>query len=398
MSQRNPIPLLGRMAGTVGRVSLDSLGARLGWTLPLNTAQIARPGTLGGLLAKHGIGARVPVVSSVRRTGVRSLSSNCNNFVIEVECAERGEFPERVFVKLPSSEPWTRVFCNLLGIWRNECHFYRHVAPLVPIRVPQAYLAATRGAHFVLALENLHDADDVRLFTNSDMIAGVGADCARACLSAFATLHAAFADYSPNERERLLPLALHPFHSPQARTLNPFLSRVSINACHRKEPELFPEDMVSLYRKALARWDDLMAYWFREPLTLIHGDSHLGNFFVSGTQMGMLDWQAVQWAQGIRDVQYFLINSMPEDLLAAHEQELIDHYVTELARRGVTLRPEEAWAQYRALSFQTLMTSVVSIGTASMTDMDDVLRVILARSVAAVRRVGFGAWLARYDD
>ena len=25
---------------------------------------------------------------------------------------------------------------------------------------------------------------------------------------------------------------------------------------------------------------------------LLHGDSHLGNFFVSGNEMGMLDWQA----------------------------------------------------------------------------------------------------------
>jgi hypothetical protein len=39
------------------------------------------------------------------------------------------------------------------------------------------------------------------------------------------------------------------------------------------------------------------------------------------------------------------------------------------------------------------MTSVVSLGTASMTDMDEVLETILARSVAAVRRVGFADWL-----
>ncbi|MBW2161779.1 MAG: phosphotransferase, partial [Deltaproteobacteria bacterium] len=136
-----------------------------------------------------------------------------------------------------------------------------------------------------------------------------------------------------------------------------------------------------------------LAYWYREPLTLIHGDSHLGNFFVTGDRMGMLDWQAVQWAKGIRDVQYFLINSLREDVLAAHERELIEHYVAELDSHGVTLPYEEAWEQYRAYSFQTLMTSVVSLGTASMTDMDEVLQTILSRSVAAVRRVGFADWL-----
>jgi hypothetical protein len=92
-------------------------------------------------------------------------------------------------------------------------------------------------------------------------------------------------------------------------------------------------------------------------------------------------------------VQYFLINSLREDVLAAHERELIEHYVAELERHGVTLPYEEAWEQYRAYSFQTLMTSVVSLGTASMTDMEEVLETILSRSVAAVRRLGFGDWL-----
>jgi len=95
----------------------------------------------------------------------------------------------------------------------------------------------------------------------------------------------------------------------------------------------------------------------------------------------------------MRDVQYFLINSMQEDVLATHEQALIAHYVTELRRHGVMLGEEEAWAQYRAYSFQTLMTAVVSLGLGTMTDMDEVLEVILARSVAAIRRTNFAGWL-----
>jgi hypothetical protein len=109
--------------------------------------------------------------------------------------------------------------------------------------------------------------------------------------------------------------------------------------------------------------------------------------------MGMLDWQAAQWAKGMRDVQYFLINSMQESLLAANERSLIAHYVAELARHGVTLDEEGAWAQYRAYSFQTLMTSVVSLGLGTMTDMDEVLTAILDRSVAAIRRTRFAEWL-----
>jgi hypothetical protein len=80
-------------------------------------------------------------------------------------------------------------------------------------------------------------------------------------------------------------------------------------------------------------------------------------------------------------------------VLAVHERALIAHYVAELRRHSVALCEEEAWAQYRAYAFQTLMTSVVSLGLGTMTDMDDVLEVILARSVAAIRRTDFAGWL-----
>jgi hypothetical protein len=311
--------------------------------------------------------------------------------VIRVESGST--LPSTLFVKLPSAQLWTRLFCNLLGIWSNECHFYRSAASRVPIGVPQAYVVADQGSRFVLILEDLHAAGDLRLFTNPDMIEGASVERAKQCLSTFAALHAAFDDLTANERAAILPPELHPFNSPNARVLSPVLSHAAIGPCHRKAPDRFPKDMVDLYRHALSHYDALMDYWYREPLTLIHGDSHLGNFFVTGDRMGMLDWQAVQWAKGIRDVQYFLINSMQEDVLAANERSLIEHYVAELGRHGVTLDAEEAWAQYRAYSFQTLMTSVVSLGLGTMTDMEEVLETILARSVAAVRRVGFADWL-----
>jgi hypothetical protein len=92
-------------------------------------------------------------------------------------------------------------------------------------------------------------------------------------------------------------------------------------------------------------------------------------------------------------VQYFLINSLDPKLLAEHESDLIDFYVSELARHGVALDADEARAQYCAFSFQTLMVAVTSIGLGSLTERDDTVRTILERSVRGVDRVGFGDWL-----
>jgi len=386
------ISLIRRLVADSNRIGFDAVAEHFGAALPLYPASLAEPATLNRLLREHGVDGSVRAeVSAVELLDIKSISSNCNNAVVRIE--SDSNLPASLFVKLPSAQLWTRLFCNLLGIWSNECHFYRNAASRAPIRVPRPYVIADRGSRFVLVLEDLHAAGNLQLFTNPDMIEGVSVERAKQCLSAFASLHAAFAGLSPEERAVILPPELHPFNSPNARALSPVLSRAAIGPCHRKAPELFPEDMVELYRSALEHYDVLLDYWYREPLTLIHGDSHLGNFFVSGDQMGMLDWQAVQWAKGIRDVQYFLINSMGVELLAANERALVSYYVAELARHGVTLDEQEAWAQYRAYSFQTLMTSVVSLGLGTMTDMDEVLSVILERSVAAIRRVRFADWL-----
>ena len=110
--------------------------------------------------------------------------------------------------------------------------------------------------------------------------------------------------------------------------------------------------------------------------------------------MGMLDFQGLQWCKGIRDVQYHLINSLEPEVLAEHEDELIDCYIAELRRYGIELDGSDAREQYRALSFQTLMVAVVSIGLRSLTERDETIRTVLRRSVAAIDRLGFGDWLA----
>jgi len=384
--------LLSRFIADSSRLGLDAVAERFGGALPLYPETVANPQKLNQLLREYGTNlAAGAEVESVDLLDIKSISSNCNNAVVRVE--SDGNLPSTLFVKLPSAQLWTRLFCNLLGIWSNECQFYRNAASRVPIRVPRPYVIADRGSRFVLVLEDLSAAGDLQLFTNPNMIAGASVEQAKQCLSAFASLHGSFHGLGADERAAILSPGLHPFRSTNARALSPVLSRAAIGPCHRKAPDLFSEDMVDLYRNALSKYDALMNFWYREPLTLIHGDSHLGNFFVTGERMGMLDWQAVQWAKGMRDVQYFLINSMKEDVLAANERMLISHYLAELGRYGVVIDEDEAWAQYRAYAFQTLMTSVVSLGLGTMTDMDEVLEVILARSVAAIRRTDFAGWL-----
>jgi hypothetical protein len=394
--------LASNLVGSAARIALDEVRRPFGAALPTTPEALARPEVVDALLRDaRPPGAPPPArVRAVRLPGVDFESSNCRNFLIELEgeaADGSAALPRTLYAKLPTRALATRLFAGALGFWDLECTFCERVAPQVPIRVPRVHAVARSGSRFVLLLENLRESPGVRLFINRDMAAGTTPERARLCLSAFAELHAHFHGWTSAEREALLPLALHPNLTPRAAAINRALNAAAIAPALRAEPTLFPADIAALCRRALARYEAMHAFWYRGPMTLVHGDSHLANFFEYGTpegpRMGMLDFQAVHWSQGIRDVQYFLIHSLEPDVLADHEDALIDHYLAELARFGVALDRGETAEAYRAFSFQTLMVGVVALGFGTLTERAETVRTVLRREVAAIRRLRFGDWL-----
>jgi len=402
MRVRGGLTLGARFGASLARLGIDRVGEQLGTALPRTPEQLARTEVVNDLLLRHAPAdqAPLPPVRSVGLPGVRFDSSNCTNFLVELDFAREraGEgLPATVYAKIPCEEIRTRAFANALGFWALECAFAGRLAGRVPIRVPRVHASAWQGTRFVLLLENLHELPGARLFVNRDMAAGTTPERARQALSTFAELHAAFWGATASQREALLPLALHPFLAPHTREMTRALNALAIGPAQRAAPEVFGADLAALCRRAVAKWDHLLDAWYRDPLTLVHGDSHLANCFeyatAEGRRMGLLDFQGVHWSKGMRDVQYFLINSLEPEVLAAHEDALIDHYVCELAARGVPLAPDEARTQYRAFSLQTLIVGVVSLGLGSLTEREDTVRTVLERGCAAVRRLDFGAWL-----
>ena len=122
--------LLGRVIADTNRIGFDAVAEHLGGALPLYPSSVATPKRLNQLLTEHGTNlASGAEVESVELLDIKSISSNCNNSVVRLTpSASSSDLPSTLFVKLPSAQLWTRLFCNLLGIWSNECHFYRHVA------------------------------------------------------------------------------------------------------------------------------------------------------------------------------------------------------------------------------------------------------------------------------
>jgi hypothetical protein len=389
-----------RFGGHAAGIAADAVRDPFGGALPLLPERVVDTRRLDRLFVEYGLGDATGWAGGVTAElrDLRCPSSNCNNRVVALAPsgpAPAVQVPASAFLKLPSTSLTTRAFCNLLGIWRLECLFYRNVAPRLPIRVPAAYVVAAQGSRFVLVLEDLHAVASVRLHTNADLMAGASLEIARRCLDTLARMHASLHGLAAADREAMLPAQLHPFASPRSRPLNVSLNRASVGPCRRRAPEIFGAEHARMFLRAFDHWDTLVEHWYREPTTLCHGDSHLGNFFCDGDRMGMLDFQAPHFGQGVRDVQYFLTNSLPVDRLAAHERELVEHYVARRGEFGAPLAFDEAWSQYRGFSFQTLMTHVVSLGLGTLTENDAVVRELLARAVAASERLDFEDWLDR---
>jgi hypothetical protein len=379
-----------------GQVVGDAVGDFTGASLAYETDTVITAESLSLLINEHGVEPLSAAVSIARvaRRDVPSISSNCNNVVVDIEQEGDEVLPGSLFIKLPLPSLATRWFFSIIGSWHLESRFFRDVASAVPLRTPITYATGARGSRFFLIQENLHDDPAVQLFTNPDMLRGPSLEMTRRCLDAFARLHACHYEFSASEREAVLPLDQHPFLSPQMRLVSQTLNGLALKPCLRKLPGSIPPAVVAAYKKTQLHWDALLEYWYSGPLSLLHGDSHLGNFFVSGDEMGMLDWQAVHWGKGVRDVQYFLIDSLPADTLAQHERDLVDYYVQRRAHYGASVDPKQIWQEYRSFSYHTLMTIVVSIGFGALNDeQDSLMKEILSRAVAAVERVDYAGWL-----
>ena len=110
--------------------------------------------------------------------------------------------------------------------------------------------------------------------------------------------------------------------------------------------------------RAKAAWQALWSFLHSADMTVIHGDEHLGNLFVTadGTP-GVIDWVArpEHWPIGIS---YFMLCALDIADRRAWERALLSHYLTRLAMHGVTSAPsfEEAWFYYRCTSFYPVVT------------------------------------------
>jgi len=373
----------------------DAVGDLFGHSLRYKASDFVTPENLTAQLKRHSVVQYDPNVEirSVRVREQQPQSSNCCIQIIDIN-ADEAASELSLYIKLPMPQLATRWFMNVINSWELETYFCKHVADSVPLRTPTTYAAQQQGTRFFLIQENLQADPQIKLFTNPDMMAGAPLELAYRCAAALAELHSAHYGLDWSQRDAILPHRYHPFTGEQMRSVSQAMIQHALKPCMIIAGDRIPAAVVQAFEKTMANWSILLEHWFSGPQSLVHGDSHLGNFFVNGDTMGMLDFQAVHWGRGTRDLQYFLIYSLPADVLAANEQKIIEHYVAHRSAFGAPITVEDCWQEYRCLSFHALMTMVVSIGFSALNEEHNELMLeMLDRAVAAIIRVDYIAWL-----
>ena len=319
-------------------------------------------------------------IAKVGLAGGHSGTTTRERITIEgVDGAAPPGLPDRFFVKLTPVSAATQLFGALFGLGRTEVRFYDEIAADVPIPLPRHFVAraAERGGRFVLLLEDL-EARGCRFPAGQLDLAD-----ARAIVQALGRLHAAFwesprfhGDLSWVRRfENRDNIAIENWMSARANlpSIERFTAEVSADVRTRSHE-------IHLHRERLE------AYWSEGPRTLLHGDAHMGNLFFDGERAGYFDWQVVQCGQGIRDVCYWMTNSLETGLRRAHEEELVALYLETLRRGGVCgpgVDPDWVWERYRAHTLYVWIASSVTAATPGL-QPEEVARAAMQRTSAAI--------------
>lgn len=233
------------------------------------------------------------------------------------------------------------------AMYRNEVNFYGKIRHQVDIEAPACYasLINDHDGQFGILMEDL----SVRSARFPNAVEGVSLEEMRNLIRNLAKLHAKFWD-SPRLETDLawLPRTYEGGMFPVFAAIGLNIIRDQVAKNPFKQALLEP-----LGKTVDELWD---ANWkaqqiiYRQPHTLLHGDTHIGNTYVlpDGTG-GLLDFQLMVRGPWCHDLTYLIITGLDIDVRRQHERELITLYCDTLASLGVTRVPkdDEAFLRYR---------------------------------------------------
>jgi Phosphotransferase enzyme family len=305
---------------------------------------------------------------------VAAHSGTTGRAVLRVGWAPGVDLPERVFAKLPPSDATQRGMVDATDMGRREARFYSGLSREVPVRVPAALWSGwgEQSSQYLMLLEDLAaNGCDFPLSNDPAIL-----DFARALMDELARLHGHFTEWQ--RFARAFPWVEGTMRNEWGR----MLVSAGLDAFRDASPPEFAA-IGEIYVAHMEAWNDWLDLG---PHTLIHGDCHLGNLFRDRSRPGFLDWACLAHAPGMRDVAYFLTNSLPTELRRQEEHDLLQRYRTGLTAAGVAVPSfDETWRDYRRFALTSWVAATTTAAAGSRMQPIEIGMRAMARTNAAVQ-------------
>jgi hypothetical protein len=268
----------------------------------------------------------------------------------------QGTGPETVFLKAHDAD--NRVTHLRNGNLWNEARLFASGVE-IPADTPLVYKAVVDllGLDFLLVMEDIRQRgadprDATRPMTPAQVARG---------LQGMARYHSRYWGVSPATHPKLAWLQTWAPTEGWKSGLRRFIPR----GLERGQPVLPPAVAGMSGEQVVEQWARYVATLAADPVTLIHGDTHVGNTYVlPDGDVGFLDWQVVRRGAWHQDVGHFLGSALTVEDRRRHERELLEAYRTALdVPEAERPSAEAAWLTYRTTPIYGLAIWLSTLGT-----------------------------------
>lgn len=278
------------------------------------------------------LGAAQIVSSSVERHSAgTSIRARIRLHYNPSGCAE--QLPDTLFAKSAATLV-TRIGNGLSGTAPAEAGFYNELRPLFEIEAPFGYYSAAQPGSW-RAVHLLEDLVRTRGATFCEPTTKISREQADQVVGQLALLHARGATLELSDGRR--PTWLRTYQQWwQATGSISMIRRYHLRGQRRADDlGVTPHRLKGRGRQLWNSFEASVDAHRGLPRTLIHGDTHLGNWYINDTgRMGLCDWQCISVGHWSRDLSYALSSVLTVEQRREWEVQLIDGYLARLAEAG----------------------------------------------------------------
>lgn len=260
---------------------------------------------------------------------------------------DEGDLPATMFVK-SSPTLVTRISNGLTGTAPTEAGFFNELRRLFDLEAPYGFYSAfdPRSYRSVQLLEDLVATRGASFCEPTTSITREQAD---QIVEQLALLHAQGTQLPLDDRDRPSWLRAYPQWWKENGAIS-MVHRYHLRGLRQADEEgLTPRRLIGRGEELWRSFEVSVDQHRKLPRTLIHGDTHLGNWYITGEQrMGLCDWQCISAGHWSRDLSYALATTLTVDQRRDWEDALIDTYLERLASGGgATVTRSRAMELYR---------------------------------------------------